>query len=291
MRITRLGEGVDRSGALLPEAIDRTLAVLREYRGLMDLHDVQVTRMVGTSALRDANNRATFSDQAALTVGTPMELLSGQEEAVLSFLGSTAELSTETAPWLVVDIGGGSTELVVGPEPFGARSLDLGCVRLTERFLRSDPPGDEEVDRARAWLVAQYRQAQTEVPAFGSARELVGLAGTVSALASFDQGLASYDRSAVHHYRLSKQSVHRALADLAARPASKRAGLPGIEAGRAPLIVGGTLVLATLMDHFGYEECLVSESDILDGLVMSLLMPGGRSPTGDLLRERPIAPQ
>lgn len=291
MRITRLGEGVDRAGSLLPEALKRTLAVLEEYRGLMDRHDVEVARMVGTSALRDASNRAAFSEPAAEVIGTEMELLSGQEEAALSFLGATAELSVETAPWLVADIGGGSTELAVGPHPRGAQSLDLGCVRVTERFFHHDPPTGAELTEAASWLSAQYHEAEVGLPALRSARALIGLAGTVSALACFDQGLRSYERKAVHHYLLSRQSIDRALADLAARPASRRTGLPGIEDERAPLIVGGALVLAALMAHFGFEECLVSESDILDGLVITLRMESGHWDNGTPHGGRPSAPQ
>jgi exopolyphosphatase/guanosine-5'-triphosphate,3'-diphosphate pyrophosphatase len=291
MRITRLGEGVDRSGLLLPEAIERTLAVLREYQGLMGEHEVQKARMVGTSALRDASNRALFSKPAAEVVGTELELLSGQDEAALSFLGSTAELSAESAPWLVADIGGGSTELVVGPEPSGARSLNLGCVRVTERFLQHDPPTRDEMAEAEAWLKGQYTEAEAEVPGFRSARAFIGLAGTVSALARFDQGLVSYDREAVHHYRLARQSVERALADLAGRPASQRTGLPGIDEGRAELIVGGALVLATLMAHFGFDECLVSESDILDGLVITMRTEADGLHAAPPLHDRPSAPR
>ncbi|MGD0809442.1 MAG: exopolyphosphatase [Acidimicrobiales bacterium] len=287
MRITRLGEGVDRSGRLLPQAIERTLAVLREYQALLGEHGVHKVRMVGTSALRDASNRAAFSKPAGELIGTELELLSGQDEAALSFLGATAELSVESAPWLVADIGGGSTELVVGPEPFGARSLDLGCVRVTERFLQHDPPTGHELEEAAAWLEAQYNQADAEVPGFRSAQAFIGLAGTVSALARFDQGLVTYDREAVHHYRLARQSVQRALADLAGRSAGERAGLPGIEEGRAELIVGGALVLATLMAHFGFEECLVSESDILDGLVLTMSIEPSARDAGLSLRDRP----
>jgi exopolyphosphatase / guanosine-5'-triphosphate,3'-diphosphate pyrophosphatase len=291
MRITRMGEGVDRSGLLLPEAIERTLAVLAEYQRLMTEHEVQAARMVGTSALRDASNRALFSEPAAELIGTKMELLSGQDEAGLSFLGATAELSAETAPWLVADIGGGSTELVVGPRPFGARSLDLGCVRVTERFLRHDPPTGDEMADAKVWLRAQYNEAEAEVPAFRSARAFIGLAGTVSALASFDQGLVSYDRKAVHHYRLARQSVERALVDLAGRPSTQRVVLPGIEVGRAELIVGGALVLSMLLAHFGFEECLVSESDILDGLVITMRREAGDPAAVPLLHDRPSAPR
>ncbi len=271
MRVTGLGQGVDQARALHPEAVERALSVLREYRGLMDRHGVSAVRMVGTSALRDAANRAAFSNAAEKIIGAPLSLLSGQEEAALSFAGATAELNTQDGPWLVADIGGGSTELIVGPEPSGARSLDLGCVRVTEKFLPTDPPGPEELDRAGSWLRAQFRDVEVQVPSLRSAHVLVGLAGTVSALASYDQGLELYDRAAVHHYQLSRKAVDRALSDLAGRPTASRAALPGIEPARAPVIVGGTLVLATLMAHFGFEECLVSESDILDGLVISLV--------------------
>jgi exopolyphosphatase/guanosine-5'-triphosphate,3'-diphosphate pyrophosphatase len=269
-RITGLGQGVDSSGVLQPEAVERVMAVLREYRGIMDEHGVGAARMVGTSALRDGGNRAAFSQRAANIVGTPLELLPGTEEARLSFLGATGELAPGDGPWLVADIGGGSTEVVVGPTPYGARSLELGCVRVTERFLAHDPPAPEEVAAARSWVVAQFGQAEADVPALRQGRTLVGLAGTVSALACYDQGLVTYDREAVHHYRLSRLAVEAALSRLAPLPAARRTGLPGIEAARAPFIVAGALVLGALMGHFGFEECLVSESDILDGLVREL---------------------
>ena len=171
-RITGLGEGVDFSRALLPSAIDRSLAVLREYRELMDGHGVQEVRMVGTSALRDASNRESFSTAAAKVIGSALSVVTGEEEASLSFHGATAELSDGGGPWLVADIGGGSTELVVGPQPFGARSLDLGCVRVTERFLHADPPSPIELSTAANWLRAQYRRAEAELPALRSAGTL-----------------------------------------------------------------------------------------------------------------------
>lgn len=273
MKVTALGEGVDRSRSLAAPAMHRALTALREYRRVMDDHDVQRARMVGTSALRDAGNRDLFCEEAARAIGTELELLSGQDEAALSFSGATRELPAETGPWLVADIGGGSTELVVGPRPAGACSLDLGCVRVTERFLHHDPPAPAELGAATAWLSEQYRRAEADVPGLSGARTLVGLAGTVAALASYDQGLTTYDRAAVHHYRLARHAVERAAHDLAREPAAQRRGRPGIEAARAPVIVGGTLVLATLMTHFGFEDCLVSESDILDGLAWTLLRP------------------
>lgn len=271
MKVTALGEGVDRSRSLAAPAMDRALTALRDYRRVMDDLDVRRARMVGTSALRDAGNRDLFCEEAARAIGTELELLSGQDEAALSFSGATRELPAETGPWLVADIGGGSTELVVGPAPAGACSLDLGCVRVTERFLHHDPPAPAELGAATAWLSEQYQRAEAGVPGLSGARTLVGLAGTVAALASYDQGLTTYDRAAVHHYRLARQAVERAAHDLACEPEAQRRRHPGIEAARAPVIVGGTLVLATLMAHFGFEDCLVSESDILDGLAWTLL--------------------
>ncbi|HYA45716.1 MAG TPA: DUF501 domain-containing protein [Acidimicrobiales bacterium] len=275
MRITRLGEGVDAAGRLRPEAVERTLAVLRGYREVMDSRGVRRARMVGTSALRDATNRVFFSKAASEIVGTELELLSGAEEAVLSFVGATAELGTAGGPWLVADIGGGSTELAVGVgggrgEPAGVCSLDLGCVRVTERFFRQDPPARQELAKAARWLHDRYDEAELAVPALRTARCLVGLAGSVSALACFEQGLATYAREAVHHFVLSRAAVEAALDRLARLPARLRASQPGVEPERASFIVGGALVLSTLMEHFGLEECLVSESDILDGLARSI---------------------
>ncbi|MGC8626892.1 MAG: exopolyphosphatase [Acidimicrobiales bacterium] len=272
--ITRLGDGVDASGHLRPDAVERALAALREYRRVMDRLHVGRARMVGTSALRDSANRDAFSVPASTVIGTEMELLSGQDEAALSFIGATAALDEAKAPWLVVDIGGGSTELALGAlagkAPELTLSLNLGCVRVTERFLRDDPPGRAELAEASRWLHDQFRQAQSALPSLGKAVSLVGLAGTVSALACYAQGLASYERELVHHYRLERSSVGAALYDLAGQPAARRGQGQGIEPGRAATIVGGALVLATLMSHFGFEECLVSEADILNGLVMSI---------------------
>jgi exopolyphosphatase/guanosine-5'-triphosphate,3'-diphosphate pyrophosphatase len=272
--ITRLGEGVDRSGHIHPGAVERTLSVLRDYRDVMDQLGVRRARMVGTSALRDSANRATFSKPASDVIGTELELLSGEQEASLSFIGATEELDGSGAPWLVVDIGGGSTEMALGWQPgrppVAARSLDLGCVRVSERFLHSDPPTEVELVTASRWLHEQYSQAEAGLTRLREARVLVGLAGTVSALACFDQGLTTYQRDAVHHYHLRRKRVEEALADLAAQPATLRSQRPGIEEARTDAIVGGIVVLSTLMSHFGFEECLVSESDILDGLAASL---------------------
>ncbi len=274
-RITRLGQGVDRTGRLAPEAIGRTMGVLREYRAVMDRHSVGAIRMTATSAARDASNRDEFFDAAEAIVGVRPELLAGDEEGRLSFAGATAELEPGDGPWLVVDIGGGSTELVVGPGPDGGpravRSLDMGCVRLTERFLAGDPPTPESVAEARAFAAGLIEQAVSDQPAFLEGRRMVGLAGTVAALAAVDQGIAEYDRSKVHHYRLGAARVGEMLTRLASMTAAERRAVPGIEADRADVIVGGTIVLAEVLSRFGFAECLTSEADILDGLVLSTL--------------------
>ncbi len=280
MRITGLSRGVDSTGEISPIAAERTLSVLREYREVMDRYGVQRAAMVGTSALRDAANRSSFSHDAEAIAGTSLRLLRGEEEAALSFLGATSDLLPASGPWLVTDIGGGSTELAAGP-PLVAASLDLGCVRVSERFFDHDPPARRELEAARSWLGRQFEEAEAALPGLRGTRSLVGLAGTVAALACFDQSLSDYSRQAVHHYRLSRGAVAGALRELAAQPASQRAGRPGIEPARAPYIVGGALVLDTLMAHFGFAECLASESDILDGLVIELLGgPAGRPQPG-----------
>jgi exopolyphosphatase/guanosine-5'-triphosphate,3'-diphosphate pyrophosphatase len=273
MRITRLGEGVDRDRRLAPAALDRTLRVLEGYRDVMDRHGVGPVRMTATSAARDALNRDEFFDAAARIVGVRPELLGGDEEGRLSFAGATAELDPASGPWLVVDIGGGSTELVRGPGgdggPQDVCSLDVGCVRLTERLLTGDPPTAASLDAARRFVGDLLDSAISDRPGLPGAATMVGLAGTVACLAAVDQGLASYDRDRQHHYRLRLERVRAIFDRLAAIPAEARRAVPGVEAQRADVIVGGTLVLMAVMERFGFDECLTSEADILDGLVLS----------------------
>ena len=281
MRITRLGEGVDRARRLAPEAVERTLGVLREYRSVMDGLGVGAVRMTATSAARDAANRDEFFDAAESIVGARPELLGGDEEGRLSFLGATADLDPEGAPWLIADIGGGSTELVAGSGPASpsgpgggggptaVRSLDVGCVRLTERFLHHDPPAPEEMEAARAFLDGLLDRTIEDEPGLLGARTLVGLAGTVASLAAVDQGLDDYDRDRQHHYLLGIDRVERILDRLASTDSAGRRAIPGIETERADVIVGGSIVLAGVMRRFGFDQCLTSEADILDGLVLS----------------------
>ncbi len=274
MRITRLGQGVDATGRLDLEAVERTLAVLAEYREEMDRLGVGPVRASATSAVRDAANRDDFLDGAEKVVGTRPELLSGEEEGRLSYAGATADLDPAAGPYLVVDIGGGSTELVAGPgggaEPEGVVSIDVGCVRVTERFLHHDPPTEEEVAAARRAVGEALDRAVAAVPAARGARVLVGLAGTVTTLAALDQGLESYDRDRVHHYVLDRGRVEELASVLLGEPAAARSARAGVEAGRADVIAGGALVLAVVMERLGIDRCLVSEADILDGMVASL---------------------
>lgn len=266
MRITRLGQGVDGSRALAPEAVERTITVLREYRGVLDALGVARVRATATSAARDASNRDEFFTAAREQAGIEPELLSGEEEAGLSFLGATADLDAP-APFLVVDIGGGSTEFVLGTDAPGSLvSLDIGCVRITEQFLRSDPPAPEELSNAVAIVRDHLADVERAVPGASDAATLVGLAGTVTTVAAVELGLAEYDRDKIHHFRLTKAAAEDVFRTLATEAAADRAHNPGLEPGRVDVIVGGALVLVTIMRSLGFEEVLVSEADILDGL-------------------------
>jgi exopolyphosphatase/guanosine-5'-triphosphate,3'-diphosphate pyrophosphatase len=286
MRITRLGEGVDATRRLADAAVERTVSVLADYRTLMDRHDVGRARLVATSAVRDAENADAFLSAAADATGVVPEVLSGLEEGRLSFAGATAGLAgagvdAGTGPVLVVDIGGGSTELAGGPvggrpDEVAAVSLDMGCVRLSERFLRHDPPPADELAAARAFVDGLLAEARAALPALEPGGLLVGLAGTVSTIASLAQGLGDYDRDRIHHVELSRSAVAGWLAALAADDRAGRLARPGMVAGREDVIVGGALILDAVMDDFGRERCLVSEDDILDGLVASLRPPATR---------------
>jgi exopolyphosphatase/guanosine-5'-triphosphate,3'-diphosphate pyrophosphatase len=271
MRITRLGQGVDATGRLAPEAIERTTSVLSEYREVMDRHGVERIRMTATSAARDAENRDELFAAAEAIVGTPPELLSGLEEGQLSFAGATAELDPADGPFLVVDIGGGSTEFAVGTESCeGALSIDIGCVRLTEKFLLHDPPRPDELSACLSVIQAYLDDVARELPAVLEAATFVGLAGTVSTVAAVELGLATYDRDAIHHLALGREAVEDVFRTLATESRAQRLDNPGMEEARADVIVGGCCVLVKLMRQWGLDTCVVSEADILDGLVASI---------------------
>jgi exopolyphosphatase/guanosine-5'-triphosphate,3'-diphosphate pyrophosphatase len=271
MRITRLGQGVDATGRLAPEAIERTMAVLVEYRQAMDRHGVERVRMTATSAARDADNREDFFAEAERAVGVRPELLSGLEEGRLSFAGATSELDATDGPFLVVDIGGGSTEFAVGTEECeGAMSIDIGCVRLTEKFLLHDPPQADELSACLSVVQTYLDDVARDLPAVLAAKTFVGLAGTVSTVAAVELGLADYDRDAIHHLELSHEAVEDVFRTLATETRVQRLANPGMEEARADVIVGGCCILVKLMRQFGLATCLVSEADILDGLVASI---------------------
>lgn len=272
MRITRLGEGVDGTGRLSPDAIARTVSVLREFRSAMDRDGVQAVRMSATSAVRDASNREQFMAAAEDVVGIRPEVLSGMEEGRLAFAGATAELDPSNGPFLVVDIGGGSTELVVGrDEPVGVESMDVGCVRITEKFLHHDPPRPEELSDALMEVRDQLEDAVRAVPELNDAQQMIGLAGTVTTVAAVELGLTEYDRDRIHHFWLTRAAAEDVFRTLATESRASRLGNPGLEEARADVIVGGCVVLVAVLRYFDLSGCLVSESDILDGLASSLL--------------------
>ncbi|HEV8298890.1 MAG TPA: Ppx/GppA phosphatase family protein [Acidimicrobiales bacterium] len=271
MRITRLGENTHHTGRLAPAAIERTRSVLAEYRDVMDRSGVTRVRMTATSAARDASNREEFFDAAEKVVGVRPELLTGAEEARLSFLGATRELDEARGPFLVVDIGGGSTEFSFGTRSCDyARSIDIGCVRLTEQYIAHDPPRPEELVACLSVAEAYIDEIVREHPPVADAGTFVGLAGTVSTAAAVEIGLAEYQRDRIHHFVLTRAAVEDVFRTLATEPHDDRVHNPGLEEARADVIVGGMCILVQLLRQLGFEECLVSESDILDGLVHSL---------------------
>jgi exopolyphosphatase/guanosine-5'-triphosphate,3'-diphosphate pyrophosphatase len=275
MVVTRLGEGVDRTGELARAAIERTLAALAEYRGLIDAHGVVRVRATATSAARDAKNAAVFFDAATEILGVRPELVAGEEEGRLAYRGATAELDQDDGPFLVVDLGGGSTELVAGRAdgvggPAAVVSLDVGCVRVTERFLVSDPPSADELARARRFVAEVVDAALARLPDLGVPRRMVGVAGTISTLVALQIGLERYDAEKVHLVCMTRAAVEHWLETLAGETVAQRRGRRAIEPGRADVIVGGTAVLAEVMARLGHEELVHSERDILDGIAAEL---------------------
>ena len=270
MRITRLGQGVGASGRLAPDAVARTLDVLREFRSVMDQLGVPAggARITATSASRDAANRDDFFVPAAEIVGASVELLSGEEEGRLSYDGATADLDPALGPFLVVDIGGGSTEFSVVD---GSISVDIGCVRLAELYLEHDPPRPEELHACISVTTEHLKDVLRELPAAGEAATVVGLAGTVTTAAAVEQGLAEYDRDRIHGFRLSREAAEDVFRTLATERRADRIHNPGLEEARADVIVGGLCVLVAIYRYLDLDEVLVSEADILDGLIRSQL--------------------
>ena len=284
MRITRLGEGVDSTRRLSSGGIDRTLSVLRDYRAVIDRFATTRIRVVATSAARDAANAEEFMEETSQIMGVVPEVLSGEEEGRLSFFGATAHLPAhlcDTGRILVVDIGGGSTELSIGepprsgalssPPPVSSVSLDLGCVRITERFLSHDPPTADELTRARTDTEEALWSARAALPTLKPGGSVIGLAGTVSTVVALERAVPVYDRALLHHAELPRASVERWLRALAGESARAHLARPGMAVGRQDVIVGGVLILAVVMEVFERGSCLYSEDDILDGLAANLM--------------------
>ena len=270
MTITGLGRGVDATGRLSDEGTQRVQEALAGYRGIMDNYELAGVRMTATSAARDAENREDFFAVSEQTVGVRPELISGEEEAELSFLGATAELDPADGPFLVFDIGGGSTEFAVGGSRMeGGISTDMGSVRFTEKYVESDPPRPEELVACLSVAETHLDDVAREVPMAMGARQLVGLAGTVSTAAAVEIGLAEYDRDKIHHFRLTRDAVEDVYRTLVTESREDRKFNPGLEEGRVDTIVGGMCILARIVRYFDAEDILVSESDILDGLILS----------------------
>jgi exopolyphosphatase / guanosine-5'-triphosphate,3'-diphosphate pyrophosphatase len=272
LEIVRLGEGVDATGRLAADALARTLRVLRSYQRIIEEASASAIRMVATSATRDAANSGEFVAGVRDILAIEPEVLSGEDEARLSFTGATAELAGAAAgPYLVTDIGGGSTEFVIGDPgtATAAVSVNIGCVRMTERHLHHDPPGDSEIAAARADIDAALGEVARQIPV-ASARTLVGLAGSVTTVAALVLGLDRYQADRIHHSRISLAAVRAVTAGLLGQTRAERARLAVMHPGRVDVIGGGALVLTRIMERFGFGEVLVSEHDILDGLAWSL---------------------
>ncbi|MEU1376463.1 Ppx/GppA phosphatase family protein [Streptomyces triculaminicus] len=296
MTIVRLGQGVDRTGRFAPEALERTFAACREYAEVIRALNAERVRFVATSASRDVSNREEFVRGVVDILGVEPEVITGDQEAEFSFTGATKELTEGEGagakrlpakggggrragdlakPFLVVDIGGGSTEFVVGEDHVrAARSVDVGCVRMTERHLVvdgevTDPPTPEQIAAIRADVEAALDLAEESVP-LTEARTLVGLAGSVTTVAAIALGLDAYDSEAIHHSRVSLERVREITAMLLESTHEQRAAFSVMHPGRVDVIAAGALVLQCVMERSGAREVVVSEHDILDGIGWSI---------------------
>jgi exopolyphosphatase/guanosine-5'-triphosphate,3'-diphosphate pyrophosphatase len=280
MLVVRLGQGVDATGRLAPEALERTFAATRSYAQAISDAGVDRVRFVATSATRDAENAAEFRTGVAAILGVEPEVITGEQEAALSFAGATAGLSAATdadlaRPYLVVDVGGGSTEFVLGdvidgrPTVLASRSVDVGCVRMRERRLHSDPPTAEEIAAATADIDAAIDLAAEVVPIL-EARTLIGVAGTVTTIAAMALGLEKYDPDAIHGSRVPAPTVHGIAARMLASTREQRAAIGVMHPGRVDVIGAGALVVDRIVTRLGDLDLLASEHDILDGIAASI---------------------
>jgi len=270
MEIVRLGQGVDETGQFHPDAIARTLAAVDKFAAEIAKRGVEKIRFCATSATRDATNRHLFVDGVRERLGIELEVISGDEEAALSFAGAIKDLDPSNGPFLVVDIGGGSTEFVFGTSTVeAARSVNIGCVRMTERHFASDPATPEQIEAARSDIQAAIAQAAAVVP-ITKAKTLVAVAGTATTVAAAGLDLPEYDRYAIHLSRISAQQTHDAATMFATSNREQRLALGYMHPGRVDVIAAGSLVLSEIMKATEASEFVASESDILDGMAFSL---------------------
>lgn len=270
MEIVRLGQGVDKTGEFHPDAIARTLAAVDKYANEIARRGVTKVRFCATSATRDARNRSIFVEGVRQRLGVEPEVISGSQEAELSFLGATKELPESLAPFLVVDIGGGSTEFVIGTRVVNAaRSVNIGCVRMTERHFSSDPISSYEIEAARADIQSAIAEAAREVD-IKSAKSVVAVAGTATTVAAAALELVHYDRHAIHLSRISTEKTAEVSQMFLAMKRQERAELGYMHPGRVDVIAAGALVLSEIMKATGAKEFIASETDILDGIAWNL---------------------
>lgn len=272
-RILRLGEGVDQTKRLRPAAMDRVIACLQEWRNVIDSYQVEATAVAATSAVRDAVNRDEFLVRIKREAGFDVEVISGDEEAWRTLLGIRSGLPAEVMDILAVDIGGGSTEFILdrSGDKTIARSIDIGIVRLCERLLRHDPPTGEEVRQACEWVAKETRAVVADMKDYRHAT-FVGTAGTITSLAAMAQKLPTYEPARIHNYVLKLETIRELEQTLVSRTKAERAGLPGLEKDREEVIAAGAIIIRTIMETLGQEECLVSDVGLREGVLIDLAM-------------------
>lgn len=281
-RILRLGEGVDQTKRLSPAAMDRVIHCLQEWRNVINSHHVEAIVVVATSAVRDAANRDEFLVRIRRKTGFGVEVISGEEEARRTLLGIRSGLPDEVKDILALDIGGGSTELILdrpGDEPI-VRSIDIGVVRLSERLLRHDPPTDEEVRHAREWVARETKEVVAEIGDYRQAT-FVGTAGTITSLAAMAQKLPTYEPARIHNYQLKLETIRELEQTLLIRTKAERVGLPGLEKNREEVIAAGAIIIRAIMETLGQRECLVSDLGLREGMLINLArrVSGGHPPS------------
>ena len=272
-RILRLGEGVDQSKRLKPEAMDRVAQCLQDWRRVIDGYDVQARTAVATSAVRDAENRQQFVDRIKSETGLDVEILTGEEEAKRTMLGIRSGLPQGITDLLALDIGGGSTEFILAQQgqPPVVRSIDIGVVRLSERLLHHDPPTREETEQARVWIRRETIEALAAMPR-SAGFTFVGTAGTITSLAAMAQQLPAYEPARIHNYRLALETIADLEQQLLSRSKAARVGMPGLEKNREDVIASGAIILRTVMDTLAERECLVSDLGLRVGVLIHLAM-------------------